>query len=371
MSNLKKLGFLVAFLNPSLILLGYYLGGLWNFSAFAFAYLLIPIADELVGKDRDNIGHDEIDEISDERFFNLILYALMYIQIALIIWGAYIASEFLLTPLEMLGFVLSVMTFTTGGINVAHELGHKKNKIGRFHSKLTLMTVCYMHFYIEHNQGHHVNVATPNDPATSRKGQFFYTFWFQSVIGGWISAWNIEKRRLKRAHLSLWNPIHNQMLQYIIFPLLFLTILVVVFSITSGAFAWLIPIFFFAQSFMAFSSLEAVNYIEHYGIQRKEVSEGRYERVNPLHSWNSNHLVSNWLLFQLQRHSDHHAYASRPYQVLRHFDESPQLPFGYPVMILIALIPPLWFKIMDTRLETWQAQALDAEHIEEVVKKTA
>ena len=161
------------------------------------------------------------------------------------------------------------------------------------------------------------------------------------------------------------------MLQYIIFPLLFLTALVTVFSITSGAFAWLVPIFFFAQSFMAFSSLEAVNYIEHYGIQRKEISEGRYERVNPLHSWNSNHLVSNWLLFQLQRHSDHHAYAARPYQVLRHFDESPQLPFGYPVMILISLIPPLWFKIMDKRLEEWQAQALDAEHIEAVVRRTA
>jgi alkane 1-monooxygenase len=371
MSGLKKLGFLASYIIPCLIVLGYYGGGLWTFSAFVFAYIIIPVFDEFIGKDPENISHDEIDSIVNDRYFEVIVYSMVYIQVALIIWGAYIVSEFSLTPLETVGFLLSVMTFTSGGINIAHELGHKQNAWAKFHSKLNLMTVCYMHFYIEHNKGHHVNVATPKDPASSKKGQTFYAFWFQTVVGSWRSAWNIEKRRLERANLPLWNPIHNQMLQYIIFPLLFVSALTVGFSIISGAFAWAVPIFFFAQSYMAFSTLEAVNYIEHYGIQRREIAPGRYERVNPLHSWNSNHLVSNLMLFQLQRHSDHHAYAARPYQVLRHFDESPQLPFGYPVMILMSLVPPLWFSVMDKRLEAWQAQALDAEHIQEVVKATA
>ncbi len=371
MSGFKKLGFLASYIIPCLIVLGYYGGGFWTFSAFIFAYMLIPIFDELVGKDPENIGHDEIDSIINDRYFEVIVYSMVYIQVALIIWAAYVVAMFSLTPLETLGFLLSIMTFTSGGINIAHELGHKKSAAARFHSKLNLMTVCYMHFYIEHNKGHHVHVATPKDPATSKKGQTFYAFWWQTVLGSWKSAWSIEKGRLQRANLPLWNPIHNQMLQYIIFPLLFVVGLTLVMSYVSGTVAWAVPLFFFAQSYMAFSSLEAVNYIEHYGIQRREIAPGRYERVNPLHSWNSNHLVSNLMLFQLQRHSDHHAYAARPYQVLRHFDESPQLPFGYPVMILMSLMPPLWFSVMDKRLEAWQAKALDASQIEEAVKATA
>jgi alkane 1-monooxygenase len=260
--------------------------------------------------------------------------------------------------------------FTSGGINVAHELGHKKEAWARFHSKLNLMTVCYMHFYIEHNKGHHVNVGTPQDPATSKKNQTFYAFWFQTVIGSWRDAWQIEKRRLESKKLPLWNPIHNQMLQYVIFPILFIGILTLIFSLLQGIFVWQVPLFFLAQSYLAFSSLEAVNYIEHYGLQRREIAPGKFEKVNPLHSWNANHLISNFFLLQLQRHSDHHAYAARPYQILRHFEESPQLPYGYPVMILMSMIPPLFFKVMNKRLEDWKAQAYNAEHIKQVVQAT-
>ncbi|NJL14453.1 MAG: alkane 1-monooxygenase [Microscillaceae bacterium] len=368
----KKLGFLASYILPSLIVAGFYAGGFWTFSAFLFAYVFIPILDECIGRDPENLSRDQVAEVSEDRFFDVIVYSMVYIQLGLLLWVAYVLPRTALSTLEYAGLLLSLMTFTSGGINVAHELGHKNNPLARFHSKLNLMMVCYMHFYIEHNKGHHVHVATPQDPATSRKNQSFPAFWVQTVVGSWRSAWRIEKARLLRQQLPLWNPLQNQMLQFIFWPLAFVSVLTLAMNLGTGQVAWWIfPAFFFAQSLMAFSSLEAVNYIEHYGIRRREIAPGRYERVNPLHSWNSNHLVSNLMLFQLQRHSDHHAYAARPYQTLRHFDESPQLPFGYPVMILMALIPPLWFRVMNPRLEAWQAQAYDAAHIEAVVKATA
>ena len=329
MSIFKKSGFLLIYIIPALVVLGYYLGGLWVFSGFVFAYVMIPILDEFIGKDSENIANHLVESVSEDSYFELIVHSLVYVQVGVVIWAAYIFSLRELTVLQTIGFLLSLMTFTSGGINVAHELGHKKSWIARFHSKLNLMTVFYMHFYIEHNKGHHVHVATPQDPATSKKNQTFYAFWVQSVFGGFLSAWNIEKNRLKRNNQSLWNPVHNQMLQYVVFPALFFAALTVIFSAMQGGFVWQVPVLLLVQSVMAFSSLESVNYIEHYGIQRREISPGKYERVNPLHSWNANHLLSNFMLFQLQRHSDHHAYAARPYQVLRHFDESPQLPFGY------------------------------------------
>jgi len=367
MSLAKKLGFLMAFVLPALIVFGYQMGGAWNFSNFIFAYGLVPLIDELVGKDPINIKKEDLSVLSGQVYFEGILHALVYIQLGLVIWGCYVISSGTLSWLELIGFTLSIMVMSSGMINVAHELGHKPHWFAQFQSQLTLMTVCYMHFFIEHNKGHHVNVATPKDPATSKKNQTFYNFWKQSVFGSWQDAWQIEKRRLARRNINTWS-MRNQMLQYIFYPLAFIITITGVLFLLNQPLFWAAPIFFLAQSFLAFSSLEAVNYIEHYGLVRKEVSPGRYERVNPLHSWNSNHMVSNFLLFQLQRHSDHHAYAARPYQILRHFDESPQLPAGYPVMILMSLVPPLWFKNMNKRLETWQEKAYDAEHITKVVK---
>jgi alkane 1-monooxygenase len=250
------------------------------------------------------------------------------------------------------------MANVTGGvgITVAHELGHKSTKIEQFYAKVLLMTVSYMHFFIEHNKGHHVWVATPKDPATSRKGETFYSFYFRSVIRGFISAWEIEKERLRRKNISVWS-YQNDMILYTVLPFLFCGFLMGCLYFYTGSFSWNVPIFFFAQSILGFSLLEAVNYIEHYGIVRNEIANGRFERVNPLHSWNSNYLITNFYLFQLQRHSDHHANANRRYQVLRHFDESPQMPQGYPAMMMMAMIPPLWFKVMDNRLEKWKLES--------------
>lgn len=372
MSFSKKLSFLLcAYILPFLLVWGYAMGGIWLFSAFVFAYILIPVLDELVGKDPNNVSQEGFDKIYNNSYYEIIVHSLVYVQLGIIIWACYVICLREFTVFETALFLLSVMTFMSGGINVGHELGHKKSSIARFHAKLVLMTVCYMHFYIEHNKGHHVHVATPLDPATSKKNQSFYSFWWQTVTGSFKSAWQMEKNRLERKNLPVWNPLYNEMLRFILFPLLFCLVLTLTFSYLFGQWMWQVPAFFFAQSFLAFSSLESVNYIEHYGIERREISPGKYEKVNPLHSWNSNHLVSNIFLFHLQRHSDHHAYASRPYQVLRHFDESPQLPFGYPVMILMSMVPPLWFKIMNKRLEAWKQNAYDATYIKEVVKATA
>ena len=199
-----------------------------------------------------------------------------------------------------------------------------------------------------------------------------YAFWAQTLVGSYRSAWRIEKKLLAKEGHSVWSR-HNDMLWFATLPVLFCVVLTVGFSVWAGYIAWIVPVFFFSQSLIAILLLESVNYIEHYGIVRRAVpgQPVRYERVNPLHSWNASQLVSNLVLFQLQRHSDHHAYASRPYQVLRHFDEAPQLPFGYSLMILISYVPPLWFRLMNPRLERWQARAHRPEEIAGVVKQFA
>jgi alkane 1-monooxygenase len=200
-------------------------------------------------------------------------------------------------------------------------------------------------------------VATPGDPSTARKNESFYTFWVRSVFKGYAHAWRLEAESLKRKGYAIWS-LHNEMIRFAILPLLFCGALTLMFSLLLNRITWEVPVFFFSQSLLAFSLLELVNYVEHYGIMRKEIAPGKYERVNPLHSWNASHLLSNFFLFQLQRHSDHHAYAHKRYQVLNHYEQSPQLPFGYPTMIMLAMVPPVWFGIMNKRLEQWQKVAV-------------
>ena len=354
MNALKKLGFFTAFILPALVLAGYYLEGWWNYSAIIFSFIIIPVIDQLLGIDTTNVADEDVKQKSEELYYRLVTYIWTFVQIAFVLWGcSVIAFGKINTTLEWIGFVISFSLVTGGiGITVAHELGHKKSSLERFYSKILLMTVSYMHFYIEHNRGHHVTVATPEDPATSRKNESFYAFWFRSVVGGYAHAWKLENESMKRKGYSSFH-YTNSMIWYTIIPIVFCTGVTVLFSYGANSIQWAIPIFFFAQSVLAFTLLELVNYVEHYGIKRRELSPGKYERVNPLHSWNASHLISNFFLFQLQRHSDHHANAIKRYQVLNHYDESPQLPFGYPTMILMAAIPPLWFSVMNKRLDEW------------------
>lgn len=350
----RKLGFFTAFILPCWVIAGYYLGGWWNYLTVLHVFLILPLIDQSVGIDTTNVPESKVKQVANDYYYRFVTYIWAVFQFAFVCWGIYaVTLGKISTAVEWTGFIISVALVTGGiGITVAHELGHKKEAIERFYSKLILMTVSYMHFYIEHNKGHHVHVATPADPATSRKNETFYAFWVRSVFGGYQHAWKIENDRLRRKGKNALS-LENDMIWYTVIPVLFCALITLGFSYYLGYFAWQVPTFFFAQSFFAFTLLELVNYVEHYGIQRKQVSEGRYERVTPIHSWNSSHLVSNFFLFQLQRHSDHHANAIKRYQVLNHYDESPQLPAGYSTMIIIAMVPPLWFSMMNKRLEKW------------------
>lgn len=358
MKMLKKIGYFSAFIVLVLVALGSYLGSWAYYIPSAFVFIFIPLLDYRLGLDTTNTPQEIISETANDYYYRFITFLWAWCQLAMVIWGCYWVATHPLQWFEWMGFVLGVSLATGGiGITVGHELGHKKEEIERFYARMILMTVCYMHFYIEHNRGHHVQVSTPADPATSRKGEHFYAFWWRSVSQSYMHAWHLENQRMvknKRAHFHY----SNQMIWSSVLPILFCGIITLFLSLWAGSFAWQVPLFFFSQSILAFTLLELVNYIEHYGLMRKEVSPGRYEPVNHLHSWNNSHMVSNFFLFQLQRHSDHHAHSIKRYQVLDHYDDSPQLPAGYPTMIMIALFPPLWFKIMDPRLLEWKKMVL-------------
>ncbi len=354
MSGLKKIGFFSALILPILLILGFYLGGLNLLLIHAFVFLLVPLMDYLISTDRENVPREAVGQVTKENFYRLITYLWVYIQLIVLIWGFYIVSTHDLSLFEWIALSTGMALVTGGiGITVAHELGHKPDSLEQAYSKFLLMMVCYMHFFIEHNRGHHVRVGTPEDPATSRYGENFYSFWYRSVIQGYRSAWDLERKRLKRRGIPFWS-VQNEMIRFTILPLLFVAIATLISSVLMERLVWEVPVFFFAQSFLGFSLLELVNYLEHYGMERKKLDTGVYEQVTPYHSWNASHIVSNFLLFQLQRHSDHHAFAYKRYQVLDHYEESPQLPAGYSAMIILALFPPAWFAVMNPRLAEWK-----------------
>jgi alkane 1-monooxygenase len=316
--------------------------GAWLFSLPVIFYVLAPLVDWLLGEDRVNAPESAVQSLDADRYYLRIVYAYIPSQYAVTIAGAWFAVNGHLAWWEMLGLVLTTGMANGVGINTAHELGHKTNALERWLAKITLAPVAYGHFFVEHNKGHHKNVATPDDPASSRMGETFYAFLPRSVIGSVRSAWGIEQERLARQGKPVWS-LQNENLQA-------WSMTVLMFGALT---AWLGPwalLFLVVQAMLGFSLLEVVNYLEHYGLLRQKLADGRFERCQPRHSWNSNHVVTNLFLYQLQRHSDHHANPTRRYQALRHFDDSPQLPSGYGAMILLAYLPPLWFKIMDPRV---------------------
>lgn len=356
MNTIKRIGFFSALILPVLLVLGYYLGGGWMFSVHVFSFVLVPLLDYLVSKDKSNVPKEAVSRMIKIRFYRWITYGWVYVQLALLGWCFFVVAMHPLAWVEWVALLSGTALVTGGiGITVAHEMGHKTSIWQQFYAKILLLTVGYMHFLIEHNRGHHVRVATPEDPATSREGESFYAFWPRSVFGGYLSAWKLEAARLKKMGKRIIS-LHNQMIAFTFWPILFMGITMLVFYFLYGAWFWELPLFYASQALFAFTLLELVNYIEHYGMERRKLPNGNYEKVTPQHSWNASHVVSNFLLFQLQRHSDHHAYAYKPYQVLNHYDESPQLPAGYSAMLLVALLPPLWFRIMDTRLDKWRAR---------------
>jgi alkane 1-monooxygenase len=317
------------------------LGAFWFFGP-AFVFGAMPILDTIVGKDSANPPDSVLKWLEQDRYYRWCTYLYIPIQYGSLVVACALWAHGGLSLIEKVGLALTVGSVSGIAINTAHELGHKRASLERWLSKIALAQTGYGHFFIEHNRGHHVRVATPEDPASSRLGESFYRFWPRTVSGSLRSSWELEAERLDRTQHSPWS-IRNDILNA-------WAMTVVLFAVLAIAFGPGVLPFLLIQGVFGFSLLEVVNYLEHYGLMRQRREDGRYVRTAPEHSWNSNNVSSNVLLYHLQRHSDHHAHPMRRFQALRHFEEAPELPSGYATMIVLAVIPPLWRRVMDPRV---------------------
>jgi alkane 1-monooxygenase len=305
-------------------------------------YGVLPLADMLVGEDDSNPPDEAMAGLVKDRYYRYVVYAAIPVQWAGVILGAWVVATQPLHWYEWLGMLVTVGVTSGLAINVGHELGHQTDPMERWLAKFALAPVLYGHFYVEHNRGHHVRVATFEDPASSRFGESFWEFLPRCVIGSIASAWDIEKQRLAKQGKGPWSWENDNLQSWAISAALFggLTIWL----------GWVVLPFLLIQAAYGGSLLEVVNYLEHYGLLRQKKADGSYERCQPHHSWNSNHTPTNIFLYHLQRHSDHHAYPTRSFQTLRNFEGLPRLPNGYAGMIVVAYIPWLWFHLMDPRV---------------------
>lgn len=338
----RNLKYLLVYLTPVIVLLSIASGDGRSFAAIVLLFGIIPLIELFTQGSVKNPEPLEEQSLSAEKKYDWILYGLLPAQIITVIYF-----------LRQIGVEDYGVGYRTGailafglscgilGINAAHELGHRRTWYEQLMSKMLLLTTLYMHFFIEHNRGHHKKVSTDEDPASGREGEMIYTFYLRSIGGSWWSAWKLESERLRQRKMPFWG-LHNEMLVYQGIQLGYLALIGMTFGGT-------ILCYYVIAALIGIHLLESVNYIEHYGLRRARIGSG-YERPLPVHSWNSNHPLGRLMLLELSRHSDHHYNATRKYQILRHFDQSPQMPTGYPGMILLALIPPLWFRVMNPRL---------------------
>ncbi|MGB8194107.1 MAG: alkane 1-monooxygenase [Chitinophagaceae bacterium] len=335
------------YLSPLIV----YLGALHSFSTYGwmcyapliYAWVVIPLLELLLKPDAANLNEAEEEIVRNDKMYDYILYGIVILQLPTLFYFLYSMQDGALSWADKIGRAGTMgLLCGTFGINVGHELGHRINKGEQLLAKISLLTSLYMHFFIEHNKGHHKNVATPEDPSSARYGEPIFTFWVRTIVFSYTSAWRIAtKEVLKKGKPAI--SLHNEMIQFQLIQLAFA-------GIIFWLFGWQVFLFFLAAALMGILLLETVNYIEHYGLQRKKIAEEKYERAMPAHSWNSNHVIGRVMLFELSRHSDHHYLASRKYQVLRHHNDAPQMPTGYPGMMILSLIPPAWFYVMNRRI---------------------
>lgn len=336
--------FSMIYLMPLSVYFGYWLGGIYTFMTPFLAFGVGPLLDSAIGRYTVNPAKEAEQKLETDIRYKILTILCVPIQIIVVLWGAYVVSYGKLSAMELLGLILSVgISSNILGLSAAHELAHRVN--GKFEpllSKILYCTVLYIHFGTEHVVGHHKRVATPEDPSTARLGESFYTFLPRTIFGGFKDVWEFEANRMKDKNKPIWS-IQNPLIIALLAQTAFVILIAMIFG-GMGIF------YLFAQSFIAIFLVENANYVVHYGLLRKEIAPGKYEPVRPWHSWNSSNWLSNHFLFNIQRHSDHHYKPGRRYQILRHYDDVPQLPTGYAGMVLLALIPPLWRKIMDSRV---------------------
>lgn len=319
------------------------LEGTWSFFAIGYAFVLLPLLELMLQPKGENLSADAADAVKADFRFDAWLWCMVAVQWGMLIWFWVMMAEAEPTGSTWWGRV-TAMGLLCGvlGINVAHELGHRPQRSASLGSYALLMTSLYTHFQVEHNRGHHRNVATDEDPATARRGEWVWFFWVKSWWGGWWHAWQLEGERLRRAGKPFLSA-ENEVLRW---QLIQWGALVAV----GGAFGWKVAGAWAVAGVLGGLLLETVNYIEHYGLSRSRVNEHRYERVRAVHSWNSNHPLGRVVLFELSRHSDHHAAPAKPYPQLDHLPDAPQLPTGYPGMMVLSWLPPLYFAVVHPRL---------------------
>ena len=343
----KRYAWLLGLIVPTLPFLAWGLVELTGWGIFWFygpflVFGIFPLLDLLVGMDAENPPDSVIKWLEQDRYYRWCTYAYIPIQYAGLVLACWLWSSGKLSTIDDIGLAFTMAMVSGVAINTAHELGHKRAANERWLSKVALAQSAYGHFFIEHNRGHHVRVATPQDPASSRLGESFWEFLPRTVSGSLKSSWELEGVRLDRMGKSHWSPRNDILNAW--------AMTVVLFGALTAIFGWVVLPYLLIQAVLGFSLLEVVNYLEHYGLLRDKREDGRFERTAPEHSWNSNNVASNVLLYHLQRHSDHHANPMRRYQALRHYEQAPQLPTGYAGMIVTATFPPLWRRVMDHRV---------------------
>ena len=346
----KRYLWMLSVLFPLIPLIGM---GLMNWSGqqwmlwipLVFLYIVIPLLDYLFPNDSSNPPEQIVPQLEADSYYRLLNHLTVPLHFAILIIGAWFVANNQLGWSGLLAISLTVGAISGFGINTGHELGHKKDALDRLAARLVLAVPFYGHFTSEHNAGHHAEVATPEDSASARFGESIYRFVLREIPGGLSRAWRLESKRLQRRGLKAWSW-QNEILQSYALSVLLYGGLVLAFG------AVVLP-FLLIQTAFAWWQLTSANYIEHYGLLRQKGPDGRYERCQPHHSWNANHIASNLVTFHLERHSDHHAFAARRYQSLRHFEDVPQLPSGYFGMFLLSYVPPLWRKVMDPKVMAW------------------
>ena len=325
------LRYLLALLLPASIYVGLLADGFWSFTALGFAFGLVPVLEAVLPTFAANLSEAQRAERLGQPWYDVLVLAQIPLHLgAIALFVKVVPEDRAAGDLTSLVGHIAAMGVSCGtlAINVAHELGHRPNATYQRLAQGLLVTTLYGQFFIDHNLGHHKNVATPEDASTARYGEVLYAFWVRSIVGVWRTAWHLKP---------------------LLMAVLFTAEALMLFGFWLLAPEALVP--FLAAAVMGILLLETVNYIEHYGLLRQKVSAHRYENAQPAHSWNSNHPLGRFMLFELTRHSDHHAHPHKPYPVLDHFDEAPQMPAGYPAMMVLAAVPPIWFRVMNPRLK--------------------
>lgn len=338
-----KMKYLLAYSIPLISILGINEQGIASYSGVIFSFVILPILELVMPIDKSNYSESRIKSRLENNIFDYLLYVNILIVYGVLLFTLIKITNTKLELYELIGTILSLgIVLGANGINVAHELGHRKKRWERILGKLLLVPSHYTHFFVEHNLGHHLHVATPEDPSTAKFNQSLYAFWWQTIVGTYKKSWQIQMKLNKLNEVSFLS-IYNDMFWFTLIQVFYITLIAFIFGTTGFIVAILAGI-------VGFLLLETINYIEHYGLKRKKLESGRYERVSEKHSWNSNHIMGRIILYELTRHSDHHYKSVKKYQILEYHDVSPQMPFGYPTSMVLSLLPPLWFYIMNEKV---------------------